>query len=70
MSDLLCREDRTARLRQVIKKTIDNTVVAFVRKALVFGPNMVSTLEKLSTSPPPRPCWTKTIAINNRHTVT
>jgi hypothetical protein len=44
-----------ARARQVKKNITDNTVVARVRKVLVFVPNIDSTPEKLSTSPLPLP---------------
>lgn len=55
IKDLLWRTDKTARLRQVIKNTMDNTVVVRVRNAFVFVPNIDSTPEKLSAKPPPLP---------------
>jgi len=53
--DLLCLIDKIAKLRQVIKNKIDNTVVVRVRNAFVFVPSIDSTSWKLSAKPPPLP---------------
>jgi len=70
MIDLLCLADNTAKLKQVKKNIMANVVVALVRKTLVFGPNMDSTLEKLSSSPPPLPAWIKIIIIKSTQAIT
>jgi hypothetical protein len=68
IKDLLCLAERKARLKQVIKNTIESMVVVRVRKELVLVPKIDSTSERLSNNPPPRPAWTKIITINKKHT--
>ncbi len=51
----LCRADKSAKLKQVIKNTVDKTVVLRVKNALVLVPKTDSMLDKFSTNPPPLP---------------
>jgi hypothetical protein len=67
--DLLFFADKTAKLRQVIKKTTERTVVVLVRKVLVFVPNIDSIPENPETNPPPRPACTRIITISNKQAI-
>ncbi len=67
INDLLRFTDKSARLKQVKKKTTENIVVVRVRNELVFVPSIDSRPEKLSKSPPPLPLWTSTSTIKQIH---
>ncbi|MEK7850126.1 MAG: hypothetical protein AAB213_04870 [Candidatus Omnitrophota bacterium] len=67
MSDLFLWIDRKARLKQVMKNTTDKKDVALTKKVLVFVPKIDSAEENESISPPPLPCWTRTIRIKRQH---
>ena len=55
IKDRSLREEKNAKVRQVTRNMLANTVVVLIIKELVLAPKTDSAEEKLSVKPPPRP---------------